>query len=333
MISVIVPCYRVERFLREAIESVLTQTYHHWELILVDDGSPDTSLAIAEQFLPRDRRIRIFSRPNGGVAAARNTGFNASTITSGFIVFLDPDDILLPTALEEMSGHLEKHPEAGAVVCEIQDIDASGRPFGKRRKNRWTRGWLFPRKMRPTETVTSFLAFFCGSGQGPHVMYRRAAFEATGGWDESFRRQQDTDLFTHLALLYPIHFLDRRLYLYRHWKGQAVNNADEIGHYNEKFREKWDLIEGETPEQRLLLSQARSYFWHFFYPCHQLKGVLCCLPGFIRRPNSGTAGWLVKLLGNAFKCALLGSPYLAARPPGTVVAPVPAVAAPKTSGS
>ena len=310
LISVIVPCYKVEQFLNQAIESVLAQTHQNWELILVDDESPDGCLAIMEEYVRKDSRIRFLRRPNGGVAAARNTGFNASTVFSEFIVFLDPDDVLMPTALEEMSGYLRSNPGVGAVVCEISEIDEGGRSLGNRRKSRWARGLFLPRMLKPAEPFTPFLTFFCGTGQGPQTMHRRSAFESTGGWDESFRRQQDTDLFCRLSLIAPIHFLDRRLYLYRKWKGQAVSNAAEIGHFNQKFREKWDLVVGKTPRQKRLLSEARFFYWHVFYPCHELKVVLCCLPKFLRDPNRGAAGWMWKLIWNGLGCLLFGSPHL-----------------------
>ena len=308
LISVVVPCFKVEQFLSQAIESVLSQTYSNWELVVVDDESPDRCLDIAEEYGRKDPRIRFVRRPNGGVSAARNTGFNAATVSSDFIVFLDPDDLLLPAALEEMSAYLRANPSVGAVVCEISDIDEYGRSLGDRRKNRWGKGVFLPRKIKPTEPVTPFLTFFCGTGQGPHTMHRRWAFEATGGWDEGFRRQQDTDLFCRLALIAPIHFLNRRLYLYRKWKGQAVGNGAEIGHFNTKFREKWDLVAGKTPQEERLLSQARSFYWHVFFPCHEIKVVVACLPGFLRRPNIGTAGWLWMLIRNALLAALFGSP-------------------------
>lgn len=91
-VSIIVPIYNAERYLRECIESVLEQTFTDWELILVDDGSTDRSNAIANEYIDRDRRITLINKTNGGVSSARNTGLNA---TNGrYIFFLDPDDEL-----------------------------------------------------------------------------------------------------------------------------------------------------------------------------------------------------------------------------------------------
>lgn len=91
-VSIIVPIYNAERYLRDCIESVLGQTFTDWELILVDDGSTDRSNAIANEYKDHDRRIFLINKTNGGVSSARNTGLKA---TNGrYIFFLDPDDEL-----------------------------------------------------------------------------------------------------------------------------------------------------------------------------------------------------------------------------------------------
>ena len=96
-ISILVPVYKVEPYLKRCIDSVLAQDFQDWELILVDDGSPDKCPAICDEYAQRDRRIKVIHKPNGGLVSARLVGFqNAS---GEFLVFLDSDDWLLPDAL------------------------------------------------------------------------------------------------------------------------------------------------------------------------------------------------------------------------------------------
>lgn len=86
-LSIIVPAYRVEQYLAECIDSILAQTFTGWELILVDDGSPDGSGAICDRYAARDSRIKVIHKPNGGVSAARN---DALDIALGrYITFVD----------------------------------------------------------------------------------------------------------------------------------------------------------------------------------------------------------------------------------------------------
>lgn len=109
LVSVVIPAYNVAEFLGETIESVLAQTYEHFELIIVNDGSTDNTLAVAEQYAARDERIRIISQENRGVATARNTGID-NCAPGGYIAFLDGDDLWQPEFLAEVvafadSGH------------------------------------------------------------------------------------------------------------------------------------------------------------------------------------------------------------------------------------
>ncbi len=109
-ISVIVPVYKVEKYLPECIESVLAQTFTDFELILVDDGSPDNSGAICDAYVARDPRIRVFHKENGGVTSARRLGVERSR--GEWISFVDSDDKLFPNALRDLTTAAETHPDA-----------------------------------------------------------------------------------------------------------------------------------------------------------------------------------------------------------------------------
>lgn len=109
LISVIVPIYNVEAYLPQCLDSLVGQTYPHLEIILVNDGSPDNSLAICEDYASRDERIRVVSRPNGGLSAARNTGLDL--VTGDYVSFVDSDDWLALDTYERCVSALERYPE------------------------------------------------------------------------------------------------------------------------------------------------------------------------------------------------------------------------------
>lgn len=104
-ISVVVPVYKVKDFLRRCIDSVLNQTFPDFELILVDDGSPDNCGAICDEYAEKDSRIHVIHQENGGLSAARNAGLDVAT--GKYIYFLDSDDAIKPTLLEKALKYME----------------------------------------------------------------------------------------------------------------------------------------------------------------------------------------------------------------------------------
>lgn len=113
-ISVVVPIYNVEKYIERCLDSILAQTYSDFELILVDDGSPDKSGDIAEEYAKKDTRVKALHKPNGGLSSARNYGIVRAS--GEYICFVDSDDWVEPTYLEELSGLLEKN-EADIAIC------------------------------------------------------------------------------------------------------------------------------------------------------------------------------------------------------------------------
>lgn len=99
-ISIIVPVYNVEKYLRECLDSIISQTFTDWECLLIDDGSPDKSGEICDEYAAKDSRIRVFHKENGGVSSARNVGLDNTT--GKYITFIDSDDLILPSMLEEL---------------------------------------------------------------------------------------------------------------------------------------------------------------------------------------------------------------------------------------
>lgn len=112
-VSVIIPVYRVEEYLADCVKSVLNQTFQYYEVILVDDGSPDHCPQLCDEWAEKDSRISVIHRENGGLSAARNTGVKAAK--GDYLYFLDSDDELTPAALEVMHSLVEAYPQVDLV--------------------------------------------------------------------------------------------------------------------------------------------------------------------------------------------------------------------------
>lgn len=115
LISIIVPIYKVEQYLVECVDSIVSQTYRNIEIILVDDGSPDNSGLICDEYAKKDNRIKVIHKPNGGLSSARNAGLDVAT--GDFITFCDSDDIIMP---ETISCYIELQMkyDCDIVSCE-----------------------------------------------------------------------------------------------------------------------------------------------------------------------------------------------------------------------
>lgn len=99
LITIIIPVYKVEKYLKRCIDSVLSQSYPNWELILVDDGSPDNCPAMCDEYASKDARIKVIHKPNGGLSSARNAGLEV--MQGEYVTFLDSDDYFHPDVLSD----------------------------------------------------------------------------------------------------------------------------------------------------------------------------------------------------------------------------------------
>lgn len=118
IISIVIPVYNAEKYLVRCIESILGQTFHDYELILVDDGSQDQSLAICEKYSTQDDRIHVIHQQNKGPSIARNSGIEWALNRSEYIAFIDSDDWIHPQYLEKMYSAIQSE-ECGVAVCRF----------------------------------------------------------------------------------------------------------------------------------------------------------------------------------------------------------------------
>src|ERR671913_400837 len=123
-VSVVIPCYNQAHFLGEAIDSVLSQSYTDFEVIVVDDGSQDDTQGVASTYVDEDPRVRLVSQENRGLAGARNRGLAESR--GEYVVFLDSDDRLAEAALEVGVRELEANPDCAFVSGQYRAIAVDG---------------------------------------------------------------------------------------------------------------------------------------------------------------------------------------------------------------
>lgn len=113
-VSVIVPIYKIERYLHQCVDSIIAQTFTDFELLLIDDGSPDGCPAICDEYAQKDARIRVFHKPNGGLTSARNHGLDNAK--GDWIMHIDGDDWIEPTYIEELYNAAIKN-DADIAIC------------------------------------------------------------------------------------------------------------------------------------------------------------------------------------------------------------------------
>jgi peptidoglycan/xylan/chitin deacetylase (PgdA/CDA1 family) len=183
-VSVVIPCYAQARYLPEAIESVVRQTYPHLEAVVVDDGSPDNASEVAARY----PGVRVVRQENAGLSAARNTGL--SQTTGAYVVFLDADDRLLPNAVADGLTAFAAHPEAALVAGRHLVLEPTG-----------------PRLAPAVEfEADAYAALLRRNVVGMHaaVMYQRVALQAVGGFDRSLGSCEDYDLLLRIACRMPV---------------------------------------------------------------------------------------------------------------------------------
>ena len=130
LISVIVPVYKVEKYLDQCVSSILNQTYNNLEVILVDDGSPDNCPAMCDEWSRRDSRVRVIHKPNGGPDTARNAGLDVAR--GEYVGTIDSDDFIAPNMYEKLYALLAEN-DADISMCEFVQVDEEGHQLDKQK--------------------------------------------------------------------------------------------------------------------------------------------------------------------------------------------------------
>jgi len=233
-VSVVMTVYNSECYLAEAVESVLTQTFSDFELIVIDDGSADGSLPILRQFEKRDRRVRVVSRPNTGIVGAANEGIGLAR--AEYLARMDSDDVSLPRRFEKQVRYLDAHPECVIVGCRVVETEPHGIPVS-------TSGHLLSHEEIDAQLLTA------GGGWAlvqPATMMRTAAVRAVGGYRGKYNISEDHDLFLRLAE-----------------RGKVANLPDVLFKYRRRF-------DGATQSHLHQLAEAKE---RLLREAHQRRGL------------------------------------------------------------
>lgn len=237
----VIPFLNAERFLRDAIETVLGQTFTDWELILVDDGSSDASSAIARQWAGRDPRIRVLEHPNHenrGMSASRNLGL--ADARGELIAPLDSDDVWDPRKLEEQVAILRAQPTAALVY---------GSPvYWRTWDGNSKEGDYVPKLQLETDRLyrkpeLAIRSYPLGTGSAPcpsDLLLRRATVEALGGWDDSFdgiyAMYEDQVLLLKIYMTADVYVSARAWTKYRLHEGQLCANVTPSQYWDVRRR-------------------------------------------------------------------------------------------------
>jgi glycosyltransferase involved in cell wall biosynthesis len=195
-VSVVIPTYNRRDFVREAMASVLAQTFRDFELLVIDDGSNDDTAAVVQEF----DGVRYVFQANRGVSAARNRGMALSN--GDLLAFLDSDDLWQPRKLAHQVAFFTARPQAR--ICQTEEVWLRhGVRVNPHNKHRKVGGDIFARSLQ--------LCLVSPSA----VMLRRELFEQVGGFDENLPACEDYDLWLRIAATEPIHLITTPLVIRR----------------------------------------------------------------------------------------------------------------------
>jgi glycosyltransferase involved in cell wall biosynthesis len=208
-ISVVIPSYNHEKYLRECLQSVLIQTFPDFEIIITDDGSSDRSVDVIKEF--KDQRIHLYihSTNKGACIALNNCIRNSS---GEYIAVLNSDDAWEPAKLEKQMDFLDNHPEIAAVFSKATFINESSLPITKRNFN------YFQVLEKENRTRFAWLHFFFFEGNclcHPGVLIRKSCYDDVGVYDARIANLPDLDMWVRLCLKYEIHVMDDKLVRFR----------------------------------------------------------------------------------------------------------------------
>ena len=256
--SVIMPLYNKERYVKKAIESVIAQTYRDFELIIIDDGSTDNSLEVVRGLKIEDRRLKILTQSNTGVAAARNNGVAASK--GEYLCFLDADDWWDSTFLEEMDRLIKEYLDAGLYATNYVYY----KPGKTHVALDLDRGYM----NYPKAYLEGPMPIWTGSTCMP-----RKVFDKMGGFPVGIKLGEDFLLWAKTALQYPVAFCEIPLAYYNndvpaHLRATRNLHASE---YHMLFH--LDDIE-KTINLKFETLNPKSVAWHALLDKLRVSGLL-----------------------------------------------------------
>ena len=268
--TVMIVNYNYERYLPEAIESALAQTYQNFEIVICDDGSKDNSREVISRYAARDPRIRTIFKENAAVAAALNDTFRASR--GDIITMLDADDMFRPQKLERVVERLSSGGRVGMVMDTLTKVDSAGMPIGRIPEfGRMDRGEL-------RDAILASAATFSAAPTSGLAMRRECAAKVFPIPEAQFRTEADLYMRTVAALYFAVDVIDEPLTIYRVHSSNVTASQTVDARWCAKVLNANERIFG------VLTQLAREHGWHVGRlednPMYQeMQLVRACLEG------------------------------------------------------
>lgn len=263
-VSVVIPCYNSLRWLPETLDSVLTQTFDDFEVILVDDGGSDGLAAWAGEL--GDDRVRVVRQDNAGVSAARNLGI--ASAEGELVAFCDSDDLWVPTFLDLMLAAFDRMPEAGVIYGHYDVIDAEGQPTGR------VEAYNFEGDVWEQFVTVNPVAMSAS-------MVPKAVLDTVGGFQVNRDRfpidVEDWELWIRIADLYPVALVPEVICHYRRHESNASNNTASLELAYRNLLE--EVFRNQNPERMAMQGAATASVdlilgWHSLNDDHDADAAL-----------------------------------------------------------
>jgi glycosyltransferase involved in cell wall biosynthesis len=270
MISVIIPTYNSEKYIKEALDSVIYQTYKNIEIIVVDDGSTDQTYEILQPYIDRNG-IKYVYQENSGPALARNQGI--TNATGDFVAFLDADDIWLPHFLEKLYERLYYNNDIGFVYCDNYYVDE---------QKKYIENYIRETRKYSGNICTNLLCeHFILT---PSVLIRKKCFDVIGLFDESLRVGEDYEFFLRLAFAYNADFVDEKLWERRVLKNSlsrqdfVIDATNDLSTLKRFIKQHLDLY---INNKKTIDDRLSYYHFSFGYNCLETGKNIMALQQFI----------------------------------------------------
>ncbi len=220
LVSVVVPCFNAESTISETLDSILLQDYHNIEIIIVNDGSTDSSLDLINAFAARETNVNVIAQANFGQSRARNVGMHSAK--GQYIMFLDADDLLATTYVSECIKVFQKRPE---VLLVYSDMELFERETGVFHLDVFNLRQFLIRNCIPS---------FC--------MLRTAQIKEVGGFDEDMQCNEDWECWIRMVAHYSpnVYKIPKPLYFYR--KRNTLNSVTDVSRKQEKVDDSFIYV-------------------------------------------------------------------------------------------
>src|SRR4030043_97742 len=250
-VSVIIPTYNRAQTLAEAIDSVLSQTFKDFELIVVDNYSTDATESVVNAYT--DRRIRYFKNQNNGLVSI-NRNFGIEKSHGEYIAFLDDDDLWLPEKIARQVPLLDSNTELGLVYTDCYIIDVSGTAREKTyfASTKPIRGSVLSELLRNNSVPLST------------VISKREVLDKVGVFNPAYRIAQDYDLWLRIAQYYPIDFIEQPLVKYRLHR-ESVSMKNHLLNYKEDLQIRGNWLKKNPDLKKELGGRCKAVkYWSIF---------------------------------------------------------------------